>query len=161
MMQAPMQRAVVFRRALPPTSRPSMPRTVVVLAGGDGWAVSCAVRPMSLRSMDRPSLLRRFNPPMHRPVSVHAVATMIARRVVQNQIDESHKMIRAHITLSARAICVSTKSALHARKMRVVLHHDPSVLRARRGFRVVHRAVASPPCCALRDGGDVPRAIAA
>ncbi|WP_244407325.1 hypothetical protein [Roseomonas fluvialis] len=114
MMQAPVRRAVVFRRALPPTSRPSMPCTVAVPAGGAGWAVWCAACPMSLRSMDRPSLLRRFNPSMRRSVSLHAAATMIVRRVVQNQSDESHKMIRAHITLSARAICVSTESA-HAR----------------------------------------------
>jgi hypothetical protein len=41
--------------------------------------------------MDRPSLLRRFNPAMRRLVSLRCAATMIARCVVQTRSNESRK----------------------------------------------------------------------
>jgi hypothetical protein len=41
--------------------------------------------------MDRPSLLRRFNPAMHRLVSQHGADRVIMRCVVQNRSDESRK----------------------------------------------------------------------
>jgi hypothetical protein len=58
--------------------------------------------------MDRPSLLRRFNPPMRRLVSVHCAATMTCaargaepiRRIAQ---DDS----RAHHAICTRNMCVN------------------------------------------------------
>jgi hypothetical protein len=62
--------------------------------------------------MDRPSLLRRF---------IAADASVVFGALLSDddrpvrgakiESDESRKMIRAHITLSARAYCVSTESA--------------------------------------------------
>jgi hypothetical protein len=61
-VQAPVLalRAEIPRRALPPASLPPWRGADVALPGGDGRVASCAILPTSLRSMDRPSLLRRL-----------------------------------------------------------------------------------------------------
>ena len=64
-------------------------------------------RPLSLRSMDRPSLLRRVM------LAMLDLRSASRRKIfaLTNRSNESREMMRARITLSARAYCVSTKSA--------------------------------------------------
>ena len=142
------RRAVNPRRTPPPASLPPRRRAAAAKPGGDGSMASSAIPPVSLRSMDRPSLLRRLPRAMRRWLSLHCCPTMIVRCVVQKRSNESRKMIRAHITLSARAICVSTESAhLRAQNLRR-RHRDRSVLRPRRAFLVVR--CGGGACAVLR-----------
>ena len=117
-MQAPVRRTA-FRRALPPTSLPPEPCTLLVPAGGAGRVALRAVLPTSLRSMDRPSLLRRFNPSMRRPVSVHRAAEMSRaargaepiRRIAQDDSRATHAICTRIMCVNRIRTCTRAKCA--------------------------------------------------
>jgi hypothetical protein len=93
-----------------------------------------------------------INSPMRR--SLLPLPDVMRSEMRENVSDESHKMIRAHITLSARDYCVSTES-VHARAQNAHdVHRDAIRVASVSRFRA--RADAR---CALRDRSR--RAIAA
>jgi hypothetical protein len=114
--------------------------------------VASAIRPMSLRSMDRPSLLRRSTFPMRR--SLLPLPDGMRSDVRENVSDESRKMIRAHVTLSARGHRVSTESVQARARNARDAHRD-----AIRVACVPRFVAAADARCALRDRSR--RAIAA
>jgi len=95
------------------------------------------VLPMSLRSIDRPSLLRRSPFPMRRWRLLHGDPTEAMRNEMRESVsDESRKMIRALSRYLHAHIACQQNPCSRARKMRVVVIAMRNVCRACRASTV-------------------------